>query len=304
MKWIKKGLICDPSTFDIPWYKKNAMVPVPRLQKSGLLRIYFTMCDENITGRAGYIDLNPENPSEIKGYSRTPILDIGAPGTFDDSGVLPASLLDVGDDLYMFYSGYQKIHHLAYVVFSGVAVSKDEGETFTRLSRAPLLDRIDSELSVRSNPVCLRDKDGFRMYYASGSEWTRNAVKDVPIYDLKCIQSDDFLNWRAPSTVSIALKDDEYGITVPSIWQEDGIYKVIYSIRSVSKEYRLGYGESKDGIQFTRMDDKVGIDVSESGWDSEMICFSNRFTYKDKTYLFYVGNHYGQGGLGYAELAK
>ena len=76
---------------------------------------------------------------------------------------------------------------------------------------------------------------------------------------------------------------------------------MMYSIRKLSNGYRLGYAESDDGIKFTRMDDKVGIDVSETGWDSEMICFGSRLQYKDKTYLFYCGNKYGLDGFGYAE---
>ena len=77
-----------------------------------------------------------------------------------------------------------------------------------------------------------------------------------------------------------------------------------YSVRSISKGYRLGYAESEDGITFERMDEKMEIDVSEYGFDSEMICFGKIFKHGFRTYLFYCGNHYGVGGVGYAELVK
>ena len=65
MKWIKKGFLCDHNTFNLDWYKKNTMTPLPYL-KDGVLRIYLTMCDSENQGRVGYVELNPENPSEMK----------------------------------------------------------------------------------------------------------------------------------------------------------------------------------------------------------------------------------------------
>jgi hypothetical protein len=35
-----------------------------------------------------------------------------------------------------------------------------------------------------------------------------------------------------------------------------------------------------------------------------MIAFAERLQYRDRTYLFYCGNHYGMDGMGYAELVE
>jgi hypothetical protein len=99
--------------------------------------------------------------------------------------------------------------------------------------------------------------------------------------------------------------DDEFALAMPKVFIEDGIYKMIYSIRSKSKGYRMGYAESNDeGNTWVRKDDKIELNVSESGWDSEMICFAHLQNIGNKTYIFYCGNHYGMGGVGYAELIK
>jgi hypothetical protein len=73
-----------------------------------------------------------------------------------------------------------------------------------------------------------------------------------------------------------------------------------YSIRTRSKGYRMGYAESEDGRRWTRLDDRAGIDVSESGWDSEMICYPCIEQTPHGTYLFYNGNGYGASGFGVA----
>ena len=65
-------------------------------------------------------------------------------------------------------------------------------------------------------------------------------------------------------------------------------------------DYRIGYAESQDGITWERKDNEVGIDVSESGWDSEMIEYPFVFEHKRGKYMFYNGNDYGNEGIGYA----
>jgi len=64
--------------------------------------------------------------------------------------------------------------------------------------------------------------------------------------------------------------------------------------------YRLGYAESIDGIKWERMDRCVGITVSEDGWDSDMIEYAAVVPYKNKYYMFYNGNNYGEFGIGLA----
>lgn len=79
---------------------------------------------------------------------------------------------------------------------------------------------------------------------------------------------------------------------------------MFYSVRYVDKLYRLGYAESKDGVNWIRKDNEIGIDVSADGWDSEMICYPAVVKTNNKTFLFYNGNNNGASGFGYAELIK
>lgn len=310
MKWIKKGKICGHETFDLPWFKKNAMVPLPYRLNKDTIRIFLTMCDEKNVGRIGYVDVKADNPSEITGYSKKPLIDIGIDGTFDDNGVVTASLLKDDDKLYMYYSGYQTCVKVPYLIFTGVAVSTDNGKTFKKITtQTPLLDRVPGEISNRCVPFVIKEGKKYKMWYtASVSDgWIEAPTKLEPLYNLKYMESDDPLIWerKAGKTVIDFQNSDEHGICKSVLWKEDGLYKIIYSLRHLSKGYRLGYGESPDGINWTRMDDKVGITISEKGhFDDDMVCFGERLECDGKTYLFYSGNHYGMDGIGYAELAE
>ena len=306
MKWNKKGLICSHETLDLDWYTKNTMLPVPYLINDDILRIFITMCDDNNTGRIGYIDVNPNNPSETLGYSKEPVLDIGEIGTFDDSGVVVSCFIEYQNKLLMYYSGYQLCVKTPYFIFGNIAVANNANEKFVRIQRTPILDRTEAEMSVRSAPFVIKDEKEYKMWYNADcdSVWKKNeAGKLLPVYITKCINSDNPYVWDQKEGIKCFdfCDKNEYALSTPTLWYENGIYNMIYSIRTFDKGYRLGYAKSNDGFHFTRADEEMDIDVSESGWDSEMMCFGTRYKFRDKTYLFYCGNHYGIGGMGYAK---
>ncbi len=308
----KKGFICDHKTFNLDWFKKNTMVPITYLINPDTLRIFLGMCDSDNIGRIGYIDVNPNNPREILNYSKTPSLDIGQDGCFDDNGVLPSGIVEEDGKLYMFYSGYQKVSKVPYLIFPGIAVSEDQGKTFKRLSKKPFLDRSDNELSIRAAIHCMKDGGGYKIWYLGGSEWIKkNELQLAPKYDIKYkfVKNNSILsilNGFSDQVTSLELNnDDEYGLSMPQVFIENGIYKMIYSIRTISKGYRMGYAESLNkGKSWIRKDDQINLSISEKGFDSDMVCFGHLQKVKSKTYLFYCGNHYGIGGIGYAELIK
>jgi hypothetical protein len=75
-----------------------------------------------------------------------------------------------------------------------------------------------------------------------------------------------------------------------------------YSFRG--QAYRIGYAESEDGRQWKRLDSHVGIDVSTTGWDSEMIEYPFVFDHKGQRYMLYNGNGFGKTGFGLAVLEQ
>ena len=64
--------------------------------------------------------------------------------------------------------------------------------------------------------------------------------------------------------------------------------------------YRIGYAFGAPICHWTRDDTKAGIDVSEEGWDSEMISYPHVFELDGKTYMLYLGNQVGREGFGLA----
>ncbi len=84
---------------------------------------------------------------------------------------------------------------------------------------------------------------------------------------------------------------------------DDGNYKMFYSIRTISKGYQLAYAESKDGLTWVRQEG-VGLELSPNGWDSKNMSYPNVIRHKNRVYMFYCGNNCGETGFGYAVLRE
>lgn len=296
MKWVKKGLIFKPEgQFD--WVITHAMVPIPERIGEDLYRIYFSGRDSLNRSLVGYVEIDINEPQKILYISEKPVLGLGALGTFDENGVTPSWIVNHNGKKYLYYVGWNKGSTVRMSEVAGLAVSHDGGKTFERVSRAPILERTDVEpYLLLAAPCVLIEYEIWRMWYPSGVVWLN---PDLPRYNIKYAESRDGIHWCQQGVVCIDFKsEEENALGRPCVVKENGIYKMWYSYRGES--YRIGYAESSDGIVWERKDDQAGIDVSESGWDSEMIEYAFVFNHKGKKYMLYNGNAYGKTGFGCA----
>ncbi|MCX7728027.1 MAG: hypothetical protein N2203_01010 [Bacteroidia bacterium] len=311
MKWIKKGRILEPQG-QTPWMKKYGILPTPYyIEEKNIIRIFFgTSAEDNIC-KITYLDVNADNPSEVLYLHKEPLLAEGELGLFDEHGVNPSQLIFINEQPYLFYIGYQRLQSRAsYMLFCSYAVLNNELNRVVYRKKTPILDRTDEEPFIRSAITIIKQQTIFHLWYVSAYRWeymNNEVFKDkwMPNYHIKYAQTKEFKEFQIHShPVIYPLNNDEFGFGRPWCIFENGTFKMWYSLRRRNTTYRIGYAESTDGTHWVRKDDEVGIDVSESGWDSEMICYPAVITVKNKTYMFYNGNNNGATGFGYAELMK
>jgi len=300
MRWVKKGLIFKPEgQFD--WVMTHAMLPVADRLSGDYYRIYFSGRDRLNRSSIGYVEVNMNEPQSVLHLSEKPVLGLGALGSFDDNGVTPTWIVNHRGRKYMYYLGWNKGSTVRASEVTGLAISADGGKTFQRVSRAPILDRTDSEpYTILVGSCVLIEGNKWRMWYDSADQWLH---KDLPRYNIKYAESTDGMNWIRGGAVSVDFKyPGESRVSRACVLREDRIYKMWYCYAIGSGGYRIGYAESVNGITFHRKDEEVGIDVSPSGWDSEMVCYPYVFEHNGKRNMLYCGNGYGKTGFGYAVL--
>jgi hypothetical protein len=307
MQWKKLGMLWQPDG-ELWWAKKYASCPTPLFLKDGGLRIYLQCRDEGGVGRIGYVDVNPKDPMRVLRVSKEPVLDIGAPGAFDDNGVFQTSVLHAPDGrLFMYYVGFELCHHIRYRLLTGLAVSNDGGESFHRMKTTPILERSTTEMYFRGGPFVQRTTDGlYRMWYVAGSEWEVINDKPMPVYDVRYAESPDGIHWPEEGQVVLQVnRDKEHGFGRPYVVKQQNGYQMFYSIRKKTPcAYRMGYAESTNGIDWQRKDEDMGLDVSAEGWDSDSIEYAAIVELGKRTVCFYNGNDFGGTGFGIAELVK
>ncbi len=261
--------------------------------------------DEKGIGRVGFVDVSGSDPSRILGVSDEPCLDVGLPGTFDENGVLPTSVIQLDDGrLLMYYVGFELGKSIRYRLLTGLAISEDGGNHFSRAHHTPILERSDAELYFRCASFVLRDAGRYRMWYAGGSEWIPVNGKLMPCYDLRHIESPNGFDWPASGKIVLpVVNDDEHGFGRPWVRAHQSGFQMFFSVRKLSLgQYRLAYAESSDGIHWVRRDELLGLDVSPGEWDGEAIMYSAVTQTAGHTWLFYNGNNFGEHGMGFAEL--
>lgn len=298
MVWIKKGLIFEPhGQYD--WVRTHAMLPVADRIKEDIYRIYFSGRDDENRSLIGSVDIDIKNPKTIIRLSPEPILGLGSLGCFDDNGVSPTFIMNQDNKKYLYYMGWNKGSTVRAGEVSGLAISEDNGETFKRFSRAPILHRTDKEpYSILVTSCILRENGILKMWYDSANVWLN---KDLPRYNIKYAESIDGIHWNMTGKTAIDFKDpDETRVSRASVLKEDGIYKMWFCYAMGSGGYKMGYATSINGIDWNRRDNESGIELSESGWDSEMICYPNVFKHNGIKYMLYCGNSYGRTGFGIA----
>lgn len=302
MKWIKKGLIYGANN-NSEWMNNSALQPTP-IVLNDIIRVFVGFRDKNGVGRVGFVDVNADNPSEVINVSKKPCLDVGQPGCFDDNGVVPCAITKVEDKLFLFYAGYNIGHHVRMTIFSGLAISENDGMSFYRQSNVPIMERTSEESLFRVIHTALKTPNGWRMYYGAGNHFICGKKKTLPVYEIQVLDSLDNLDLRNNGKKILSNQKDEYRIGRPYVVYENNIYKMFFCKGTEKITYRLAYAESEDGINWIRKDEKLNLDLSENGWDSEMMAYPAYINYKGKRYLFYNGNNYGYDGFGYAELVE
>ena len=313
-KWNKVGRVFDPSQVDEEhWICEFAQSPSVIVDQNRV-RVFFcsrpNRCqDGQYLSYMAYADLDRQNLLEVVQVCRRPLLELGDTGTFDEFGTYPVSVVRDGAQLWAYYAGWTRCASVPFNASIGLAVSSNGGESFTRLGPGPVLSHSSEEPFLLGSPRVRRFNNQWQLWYVAGREWRLVSDKPEPIYKIRMATSTNGIDWErlGQDLISDLLGDHECQ-ACPDVTYRDGKYHMFFCYRDIrnyknaSGGYRIGYAWSEDMFVWHREDHMTHIELSDSGWDSEMINYPHIFELDGKSYMLYQGNEMGRSGFGLAVL--
>jgi hypothetical protein len=281
-----------------PWAVTHAALPVLEPVGADQWNLYVSIRDVKGRARIGRAVFTMHPVPTLSPLAPEPVLDLGALGAFDDSGVTSSCIVRRDRRRYLFYTGWSRGVTVPFYLAAGLAISDDDG-AFRRVSEAPILERSAVDPYLTASPFVLVEPDRWRMWYVSGSGW--DATEDGPRhrYHLRYAESADGETWQRPGIVCLDYRSaEEYAFARPCVLREGGTYRMWYASRG--DRYWIRCAESADGMGWTRLSDDCGLQPSIEGWDSEMVEYPFVFEWRGRRYMLYNGNQYGRSGVGLA----
>lgn len=243
------------------------------LKEGGTYKAWYVGIDAADVGRIGYAT-SPDGITWVKDVANNPVLDLGSPGSWDDSNVDHASVVKVGSTYHMWFNGED-----ATSARIGHATSPD-GINWTKdAANNPVVDlggMGDWDESEVLHPAVYHDGVTYHMWYNGfGQSAQRTGYATSP----------DGVNWTKDDVHSPVLgvgapgEFDDFMLALQAVIWKDGEYQMWYGggdgTDGDTKYFRVGYATSPDGFTWTKSTQNPVLDVDpSSAWDSVAVITS------------------------------
>ena len=300
MKWKKLGQIYKFKPID-NYLQSHASNPLAVDLEHDIYRVFFSGRDTHNKSSVGYVDIDILK-EEVITTCKEAVFSYGTEDGFYSHGISIGNMYNVKDTNYIQFMAWQIRDNGHWRGDIGRFKVSDD---FQKLELSPVVPYIgcdDEDKISLSYSWVMYDEGIYKMWYGSTVDWS--SENSEMIHVIKYATSQDGENWKRhglaiPYELGVA-----QAFSRPTVIKDEKGYHMWFSYRSGDgTKYRIGYAHSLDGIEWVRKQNS-GIDVSESGWDSEMICYPFVFEHKGKRYMLYNGNDYGKTGFGLAVLEQ
>jgi predicted GH43/DUF377 family glycosyl hydrolase len=186
----------------------------------------------------------------------------------------------------------------------GLAKQADgPGENIWRKEPAPVLDvgpvGAWDERAV-ADPYVIRIEPYFYMYYLGQDRAVRQRIGVA--------RSRDGVYWeKLPANPVLEMDEEEAGVGEPAVWQSDGFYWMLYTVRDFAENRYLRLARSTNGVRWTKL--AVRYKGTEA-WNSKVICDPTVVVDSGRILVWFGGGDVASpdenlhGQIGFATLAK
>lgn len=299
--WRKKGLLFEPGVDDFTHGSHPCAIHIEEnrfviafTRRDGKQRSHIFLSDAVVS----------EGRLELQGKPNL-ALRPGASGYFDCDGVISASFVKHGEEIYLYYVGWQNLPEGLWSVDTGRATLDIAKLELSRDFQGPVLGRDKNNPLFAAATAFHVSGNLWQTWYNSGLRWEKTELGWKHFYGIHYAHSENGVDWTSEPGMSVPFADDfEYAFGRPTVIRNDNRFFMWYAHRATKsiQTYRIGFASSTDGRHWDRYDHLSGIDVAVSGWDSEMICYPSVFEHEGRLFMLYNGNDYGKTGFGWAVM--
>lgn len=318
MRWRKLGQVFKLAEHQLPSGCVGfAQSPQP-VVFDGFVRVFFSTRTVDPTNgkffsEVAFADFAPDF-SEVLRVAGRPVIQRGELGCFDEHGIFPMNVVKRGSELWGYTSGWSRRVSVSVETGIGLAISRDDGETFERVGNGPVLSASAREPFLVGDGFFLDHKCTFHMWYIFGTSWTTFDGCDVRerTYKIGHAVSCDGITWAKPSEGQAIVPNRLGGFesqALPCVIPIGGAFHMFFCYRqssdfrtNPSRGYRIGHAVSSDLTTWLRDDDAIPLGTEPNAWDSGMMCYPGVCESAGRTYLLYNGNEFGRHGFGAAVL--
>ncbi|SDY41830.1 hypothetical protein SAMN05444004_101399 [Jannaschia faecimaris] len=297
--WSKQGQIYTPSGRH-PKLRTHAANPLALHLHDDVFRVFYSGRDAYNRSSVGAVDIDILMRQVVCDHP-APFFLHGPEGSFFADGVSIGCVFDAGALRRMLFMAWQRpegghwrgdIGSLLVTPELTLALEKD-----TPFLASDAMDPISL-----SYPWVRRIGDQFRMWYGTTVTW--DVGNSEMLHVIAQAVSQDGTRWTrmgqaVPHEIGVA-----QAFSRPTVVKRGDRLQMWFSYRNGNGQtYRIGSAfSSDDGANWQLALDASGIDVSETGWDSDMICYPYVFEHAGQVWMLYNGNGYGATGFGLAVL--
>ena len=298
MRWKKMGQTYAPRTAH-PKLLTYAANPLAMLLTEDVYRVFYSGRDDQNRSSVSYVDVDIVK-NEVIYVHNEPVFEHGLVKSFYSDGVSIGNCYEADGKRYILFMGWQTPLGGHWRGDIGRLILHDDF-SLTLDSENPFMAASDIDSISLSYPWVMAVNSGYKMWYGSTITW--DAGNGEMLHVLNYASSSDGHLWRqhglsVPYKLGVA-----QAFSRPTVIKDDSGFHMWFSYRSGSGErYRIGYAYSLTGENWELRLAEIGIDVSGSGWDSEMIEYPFVFDHKGQRYMLYNGNGNGKTGFGLAKL--
>ena len=307
MKWVKQGMIFSTDQFNLIYAKSPQAIIF-----DNFIRVYFSTCrkdGDKLVSYVSFVDYDKRFTSIIN-VSKHPVLEDGMLGCYDEHGIFPFSPLRHESKLLGYISGWTRRVSVSCDSGIGLAESHDNGDSFIRYGNGPVLSSSLNEPFLIIDGFVRVFSGVFHMWYIYGTSWHESpATEPERTYRIAHATSKDGINWDKEGKLIIEAKSKFECQALPSVIKIGEIYYMYFCYRDTfdfrfnkNNSYRIGYAYSYDLVSWSRSENLSGLELSNNGWDSEMMCYPHLMQVDENIYLLYNGNLFGRYGFGLAKL--